>query len=85
MARKGTITMTNGREFDRKAVYAIRVMGKLDQTWSEWFDGFNITRHGEETLLQGEVIDQAALYGLLTKINDLGLALITVERMMEAK
>lgn len=72
--------MTNGREFDKQAVYEIRVLGKLDQTWSDWFFGFTITGHGEETLLLGSVPDQAALLGVLTKINHLGLTLIRVER-----
>jgi hypothetical protein len=73
--------MTNGRSFDQSAVYEIRVIGVLDQTWSDWFDGFSITRQGEETVLQGEVTDQAALHGLLTKINSLGLTLVRVERL----
>ena len=72
--------MTNGRGFDHKAVYEIRVQGMLDQTWSDWFDGLTITTQGAETLLHGEVTDQAALFGLLTKINGLGLLLIRVER-----
>ena len=72
--------MTNGRIFDKKAVYDIKVLGMLDQTWSDWFDGLTIEAQGAETLLQGEVTDQAALLGLLTKINSLGLLLILVER-----
>jgi len=72
--------MTNGRVFDQKVVYEIKVLGMLDQTWSDWFDGFTINLQGTETLLQGKVTDQAELLGLLHKINNLGLLLIRVER-----
>ncbi len=75
--------MTNGRSFDKEAVYEIRVMGKLDQTWSDWFDGFRITNQDDETVLVGAVTDQAALLGLLAKISNLGLPMITVKRKME--
>lgn len=74
--------MTNGRRFDEPAAYQIRVNGALDRNWSAWFAGFTITRQaGEETLLTGPVADQAALHGLLAKIRDLGLPLISVQRL----
>jgi hypothetical protein len=73
--------MTNGHEFEQSAAYKIRVKGILDSTWSDWFDGFTITVQGDETILVGTVIDQSALHGILAKINDLGLAIISVERM----
>ena len=59
--------------------YEICVKGHLDQWWSEWFEGFAIalTDNGE-TLLSGPVVDQAALYGVLIKVRDLGLLLISV-------
>jgi hypothetical protein len=73
--------MTNGRQFDRQATYRIRVGGNLDLRWADWFDGFEITPSpGNETLLVGPVRDQAALYGLLLKIRDLGLPLLLVAR-----
>jgi hypothetical protein len=76
--------VTNGREYDRPAVYQIRVKGRLDRKWSEWFDGFAIVAHpqgNDETLLTGPVADQAALHGLLLKIRDLGLPLLSVQRV----
>jgi hypothetical protein len=57
----------------------IRVKGYLDQHWSEWFEGFEIAHsESDETILTGQVPDQAALYGILTKIRNLGLSLIAV-------
>jgi hypothetical protein len=74
--------MTNGREFDKRGTYQIRVKGNLDQKWSDWFDGFTITLQANgATLLTGPVVDQAALHGLLGKIRDLGLPLLSVKRM----
>jgi hypothetical protein len=73
--------MTHGRELDQQAVYQIRVKGNLDQKWSPWFDGFAITpQANDETILTGPVADQAALHGLLAKIRDLGLPLLSVAR-----
>ena len=63
-------------------VYQIRVEGQLDSGWTDWFDGLTITREdGGNTLLTGEVVDQSALYGLLKKIRDLGMSLISVLRV----
>jgi hypothetical protein len=74
--------MVDGREFDRQGIYQIRVRGILEERWSDWFDGFNIILQGDgETLLTGPVADQAALHGLLGKIRDLGLPLLSVERV----
>jgi len=72
--------MTNGHEFEQSAAYKIRVKGILDSTWSDWFDGFTITQQNGESILKGQVTDQAALHGILAKINDLGLTIITVEK-----
>ena len=73
--------MTSGRELDKPALYRIRVKGNLDRKWSDWFDGFSITPHGDdETLLTGQVVDQSALHGMLGKIRDLGLPVLLVER-----
>jgi hypothetical protein len=68
--------------------YEIRIKGHLDQRWSDWFEGFAMAqRHSDrsialkdngETLLSGSVVDQAALYGVLIKVRDLGLPLISV-------
>ncbi len=73
--------MTDGREFDKQGVYQIRVKGHLNQRWSTWFDGLAITHEQDgTTLLTGAVVDQPALYGLLIKIHDLGLSLLSVVR-----
>ena len=72
--------MTNNRTYDKTSSYRIRIQGSLDTSWSDWFDGFSIVVQGGETLLTGTVIDQSALHGILAKINDLGLAIISVER-----
>ena len=59
--------------------YEIRVKGYLDARWTAWFDGLTLT-HGSDgtTFIEGSVPDQAALHGLLQKIRDLGLPLISV-------
>jgi hypothetical protein len=59
--------------------YEIRLKGHLDDQWAEWFEGLSITLEDNgDTLLIGSVIDQAALHGLLKKVRDLGLPLISV-------
>jgi hypothetical protein len=59
---------------------SITVKGHLDQRWSEWFDGLTITHlENGESVLIGHLPDQAALHGVLTKVRDLGLMLVTVE------
>jgi hypothetical protein len=73
--------MTKGHEFDQSTPYQIRLNGTLDSSWLEWFDGFTITVQGDETLLVGVVLDQSALHGILAKINDLGLSLISVNKL----
>ena len=61
--------------------YEIRVQGILDERWSAWFDGLEVRSEGDDvTLISGRVPDQAALHGLLTRINDLGLTLVSVCR-----
>ena len=63
-------------------VYQIRVTGHLGAQWIDWFDGLSITlQDSGETLLSGPVIDQAALHGLLRKVRDLGLPLLSVIRL----
>jgi hypothetical protein len=71
----------NRRECDGAAIYQIRVKGRLEPTWSDWFDGFAITpRADDETVLTGPVADQADLHGLLAKIRDICLPLLSVTR-----
>ena len=74
--------MPNDRKFDKPGIYRIKVKGVLDRRWSDWFDGFDIRYGvGDETLLVGTVRDQAALHGMLSKIRDLGLPLLMVQRI----
>ena len=62
--------------------YEIRIKGHLDHRWSDWFEGFAITpKDNGETLLSGPVVDQAALYGLLIKVQNLGLPLVSILRI----
>jgi hypothetical protein len=63
--------------------YQIRVRGHLDRGRSTWFEGLEITFTNGDTLLTGSVKDQTALYSLLDKLRDLGLELISVERLPE--
>jgi hypothetical protein len=77
--------MTNIYEFDQSTPYQIRLKGALDSSWSDWFDGFTITVQGDETLLAGFVPDQSALHGILAKINDLGLPIISVEKICQTE
>ena len=56
----------------------IRVKGRIDEHWSDWFDDLAISYDEGETVLNGQVADQAALYGLLARLRDLGLALVSV-------
>jgi hypothetical protein len=77
--------MANGRAFDQPATYRIRIQGRLDSQWSDWFDGFAIDAEpGGRTLLTGSVADQPALHGILAKISNLALPLLLVERISDA-
>lgn len=70
------------RSLSGNEVYEIRVQGRLGAGWSSWFDGLAVEDlpHGE-TLLRGPVADQAALHGILVRIRDLGLPLVSVQRV----
>ena len=66
-------------EYHELARYEIRIKGHLDAKWASWFEGLTITRADNgETLLRGPVIDQAALHGVLKKVRDVGLPLLSV-------
>lgn len=74
--------MTNNRKFDSPSIYAIRIKGRLDCQWSDWFGGFTMMNlENDETVLTGPVTDQAALHGLLAKLRDLGLPILLVQRL----
>jgi len=67
----------------RPTCYEIRVAGHLPAQWADWFEGLSITlEEGGDTLLTGQVIDQAALHGLLKKVRDLGLPLLSVNQVL---
>jgi hypothetical protein len=67
---------------DEQVVYQVQVKGVIDSRWSDWFDGLTICPHADgTTLLTGPVRDQSALHGLLAKIRDLGLPLLSVKRV----
>ncbi|MGY1825940.1 hypothetical protein [Blastococcus sp. SYSU DS0541] len=62
--------------------YEIRIEGRLGPRWAPWFDGLSLTAADDgTTVLSGPVADQAALHGVLTRIRDLGLALVSVTRL----
>ena len=69
---------TNGRPADLSR-YEIRLRGRLDPRWATWFDGMTLTTADDgTTALRGPVTDQAALHGLLQKVRDLGVPLLSV-------
>jgi hypothetical protein len=63
------------------ARYEIRVDSVLDDQWADWFGGLQLSSDGSQTVIMGLVPDQPALHGLLTKVRDLGLCLISVRRL----
>ena len=63
-------------------IYQIRIKGHLGRQWTDWFEGLTITLEDDgETLLAGPVVDDAALHGLLKKVRDLGMPLLSVNRV----
>jgi hypothetical protein len=58
--------------------YQIRIAGQLGSRWEDWFEGLAITLDGGDTVITGPVVDQAALHGLLKRVRDLGMPLISV-------
>lgn len=67
-------------------IYQIRIKGHLGRQWTDWFGGLTITLEEEgDTLLTGPVIDQAALHGLLKKVRDLGMPLLSVNSVEQSR
>ena len=63
-------------------IYQVRVEGQLGPQWADWFEGLAITQEEDgDTLLTGPIVDQAALYGLLKRVRDLGIPLVSVNRI----
>lgn len=65
----------------RPARYEIRVDGILDERWADWFGGLQVSSDGTQTVIAGLLPDQAALHGLLARVRDLGLSLISVRQL----
>jgi hypothetical protein len=62
--------------------YEIRLTGHLDAHWAAWFDGLTVSHEGEgTTVICGSIVDQAALHGVLQRVRDLGLPLVSVSRI----
>ena len=69
-------------DLNQPMVYQIRIKGQLGPQWTDWFGGLTITLEDDgDTLLTGPVVDQAALHGLLRKVRDLGMPLISAIRV----
>jgi hypothetical protein len=70
---------TSSQDHYEPGVYEIRIKGHLDDKWTDWFEGLTINLEDNgDTLLTGPVVDQAALHGLLKKVRDLGMPLVSV-------
>ena len=69
----------NGRA--PSAGYEIRVKGVLDRRWTAWFEDLEIASDHNQTVISGPVLDQAALHGLLNRVCDLGLVIVSVRRL----
>jgi len=75
---------------DFPAIYEIRIRGRLDSNWSDWLDQMTVMTHRAEnnqsvTSLTGSIKDQAALYGLIAKIKNLGLTILSINREEKEK
>ncbi|HSG16921.1 MAG TPA: hypothetical protein VLE70_11450 [Anaerolineae bacterium] len=76
--------MTKESGLRQPTIYQIKIKGHLDSEWSDWFEGLAVMQtEGGDTLLTGPVVDDAALHGLLKKVRDLGMPLISVNQIEE--
>jgi len=67
----------------QRPIYQIRIKGHLGNEWTDWFEGLTITlEEGGDTLLTGPIVDQSALHGVLKKVRDLGLPLVSVNQIL---
>lgn len=70
---------------NQPTVYQIRIKGHLGPQWADWFEGLSLTLEDNgDTLVTGTVVDQAALHGLLRKVRDFGLPLLSVSQVSES-
>ena len=80
------LSTVHNDHFDRPGRYEIGVQGRLDERWSTWFDGMDIETDSDgNTRIRGLVVDQAALHGVLSRLRDLGLLLLSVNRIDSAE
>ena len=79
--------LASGREFDKPALYEVRVKGTVDRAWASYWVGDLKVTHlpNDESLLTGQVDDQSALLGLLAQLRDLGLPLLSVTQTVPSK
>jgi hypothetical protein len=78
--------LTSTTDFTKPPAYQIRLKGHLDADWADWFGGLTITLdQNGDTLLTGPALDQAALHGLLKRVRDLGLILVSVNPINETQ
>ena len=73
--------MIDSHKYHCSTKYRIKLKGRLDPKWSDWFEQMKISTEGGDTMLTGPVADQAALHGLLIRIRDLNLTLLSLERI----
>jgi len=76
--------MTTHQSSHYKGRYQIKVKGHLDKQWSDWFEGMNISTESGITILTGLIKDEAALDGILNRIRDLGIPLVSVNPMVSS-
>lgn len=72
--------MVKQKKWNGPAIYQVRMIGRLGSQWTNWFEGLSIKCQGKTTILTGRIVDQSALHGLLAKIRDLGMPIISVSR-----
>lgn len=78
--------MNQQPQYDLPTIYQIKIAGHLNPAWSEWLEGLTLTHEPDgSTALTGDLTDQADLYGLLIKLRDLGLTLLSVQRLSKTK
>jgi hypothetical protein len=71
------------RSTNKTPIFEIRLQGRLNEDWSDWLDGMSISHVGEISILKGQILDQAALRGILTRIWDLNRTVISVNQIQE--